>query len=84
MKKRLKPLGQIRKFERVAYATGSLFIISIGTISLASESFGWGSWLGGLVFPPILIVIGVLLLYVVTFHWPAIRKSRKDHKDREV
>lgn len=84
MKDRLNPLGQIRKLERVAYAMASLFIISIGTISLASGSFGFGSWLGGLVFPPILIVIGVLFLYVVTFHWSAIHKSRKGHKDREV
>lgn len=84
MEKRLKPLEQIRKFERVAYAVVSLSIISIGTIGLASGSFGWGSWVGGLVFPPILIVVGVLLLYVVTFHWTAIHKSRKGHKDREA
>lgn len=68
---------------RLVFAILLLVLVLTGVMYMAKGSIGWSNYWGGLVFPPFAVLVGLLLLYVVIFHWDRlIRPPKRDKKGR--
>jgi hypothetical protein len=54
----------------------ALALIATGTFPLLGGELSYKNWWGGLVFAPITIIAGLLLLYVIVFKWEKFKKMK--------
>jgi hypothetical protein len=67
---------------RIAAIVASLFLIALGTATVLEGNLEWRNYWGGLVFAPVAILFGLLLLYAAIFRWDKMNKPPGDKKGR--
>jgi hypothetical protein len=67
---------------RIVCALVALVALATGLISIAELGWSYRSYWGGLVFAPVLIVIGFLLLYAALFRWNRLTGESSPHRRR--
>ena len=54
---------------RIVLGVFSVIIISMGISAILTGTINYSNFWGGVVFAPIAIIIGTLILIIVTFRW---------------
>jgi hypothetical protein len=67
---------------RIAAIAASLFLIAFGVAMVLGGKLEWQNYWGGLVFAPVAILFGLLLLYAAIFRWDKMNKPPGDKKGR--
>jgi hypothetical protein len=60
----------------------SLLLILTGVAHIVKGSVGWTNYWGGLVFPPVALLFGALLLYITLFRWKKFLSPREDANEK--
>ena len=55
----------------------ALAVIATGARALIKDNLFYDNWWGGLVFAPLTIIIGALLLFLIIFKWETIRTIKR-------
>lgn len=61
-----------------------LVLTAQGIVSIYKSEWSYRNYWGGLVFGPIAILIGILLIYLLLFRWDKLQKDIVDKKGREI
>ena len=63
------------KLGKIFLIYSALLIIFYSIVSLMKEEYYYSNYWGGVVFAPIGIVVGLLVLYIVLFKWKEVEKN---------
>jgi len=70
------------KIGRISLIVLSILLILTGLAHIVGGSIGWRNYWGGLVFPPVAIFSGSLLIYLAVFRWRKLQEKPGDKKGR--
>jgi len=63
------------KLGKIFVSFFAILIIVFGVLSLFRGELNYSNYWGGIVFVPIAILFGVLLLYIIWFRWKNVEKN---------
>ncbi len=67
---------------RIFLIVFSILLILMGADHIMRGSLGWKNYWGELVFPPFVVIFGLLLIYVAIFRWRKLPKISENRKGR--
>jgi len=70
------------KIGRISLILASIFLIILSVTNMMTGGLGWRNYWGGLLSPPFVILISLLLLYAAIFRWDKMQKKQGDKKGR--
>jgi hypothetical protein len=74
----------LRRRMRAVVVGAAMFLMLSGLASLFTGRVSYHNYWGGLVFAPLTIVLGILLLYIATFRFDRIGIAWRDKKGETV